>query len=82
MLGFRGHFSTKSRAYSTTLGKLRTARAQHARAQHADNLPDDETVLVVAHWRFVGLGHLDGDAHNRPDGTRNDFAQPSQEGAT
>ncbi len=59
MLGFRGHFSTKSRAYSTTLGKLRAARADHARAQHADDIPDGETVLVVAHWRFVGLGRLD-----------------------
>ncbi|MFF9337937.1 replication initiator, partial [Streptomyces albogriseolus] len=28
MLGFRGHFSTKSRRYSTTLGALRDARAQ------------------------------------------------------
>lgn len=27
MLGFRGHFSTKSRRYSTTLGALRDARA-------------------------------------------------------
>lgn len=26
MLGFRGHFSTKSRRYSTTLGCLRDAR--------------------------------------------------------
>lgn len=26
MLGFRGHFATKSRRYSTTLGRLRTAR--------------------------------------------------------
>jgi hypothetical protein len=60
MLGFRGHFSTKSRAYSTTLGKLRTARAEHVRAEHADQLPDGETVLVVTHWRFAGLGHIDG----------------------
>src|SRR5690606_18355073 len=29
MLGFRGHFSTKSRRYSTTLGALRAARADH-----------------------------------------------------
>ena len=42
MLGFRGHFSTKSRAYSTTLGALRdvrrawrTAQAEHARARPA-----------------------------------------------
>ena len=27
MLGFRGHFSTKSRAYSITLGALRADRA-------------------------------------------------------
>jgi hypothetical protein len=26
MLGFRGHFVTKSRSYSTTLGELRAAR--------------------------------------------------------
>jgi hypothetical protein len=28
MLGFRGHFSTKTRRYSTTLGALRNARAE------------------------------------------------------
>lgn len=31
MLGFRGHFSTKSRAYSVTLGRLRRARRRFAR---------------------------------------------------
>jgi hypothetical protein len=31
MLGFRGHFSTKSRTYSTTLGALREARAAYQR---------------------------------------------------
>lgn len=31
MLGFRGHFSTKSRAYSVTLGALRRARARFQR---------------------------------------------------
>jgi len=29
MLGFRGHFVTKSRGYSTTLGELRAARATY-----------------------------------------------------
>ena len=33
MLGFRGHFSTKSRRYSTTLRALRTARATWRRRQ-------------------------------------------------
>ncbi|MCG7320808.1 replication initiator [Arsenicicoccus bolidensis] len=31
MLGFRGHFSTKSRRYSVTLGRLRRARARYMR---------------------------------------------------
>lgn len=31
MLGFRGHFSSKSRAYSISLGRLRRARARFAR---------------------------------------------------
>ncbi|MGA5809587.1 replication initiator [Streptomyces cellulosae] len=63
MLGFRGHFSTKSRAYSVTLGALRQARADHnealARERAAEAgypLPDPGTVLVLRHWRFAGTG--------------------------
>ncbi|WP_440580700.1 replication initiator [Streptomyces sp. PT19] len=49
MLGFRGHFSTKSRRYSTTLGALRDARAEWRRAQTASAIPQDgETTLVLA----------------------------------
>jgi hypothetical protein len=55
MLGFRGHFSTKSRRYSTTLGALRDARADWRRAQATPPVPqDDETTLVLAHWVFAG----------------------------
>ncbi|MEU7191157.1 replication initiator, partial [Streptomyces sp. NPDC045369] len=57
MLGFRGHFSTKSRRYSTTLGALRNARAGWRRAQAAaetDTAPD--TTLVLAHWVYAGTG--------------------------
>ncbi|GLX94833.1 replication initiator [Herbidospora sp. NBRC 101105] len=66
MLGFRGHFSTKSRNYSTTLSALRGARFEH-RAQEArdrSGLPalDDETTLVMAHWRFAGSGYTPGEA--------------------
>jgi hypothetical protein len=63
MLGFRGHFSTKSRRYSTTLGALRTARAEHQRqdAITAGLRPDPasfpDTVLVLASWNFHGRGH-------------------------
>ncbi len=57
MLGFRGHFSTKSRRYSTTLGALRDARAAWRRAQAAAaELEQDETTLVLAHWVYAGTG--------------------------
>jgi hypothetical protein len=61
MLGFSGHFSTKSRTYSTTLGALRADRAAHQReyAIAAGLLPDldSDTTLVVADWDFAGRGH-------------------------
>jgi hypothetical protein len=57
MLGFSGHFSTKSRGYSTTLGALRADRAtyQRERAIAAGLLPDaGSTTLVVPQWHFAG----------------------------
>ncbi len=66
MLGFRGHFSTKSRRYSTTLGALRTARADHMRDEQitTGRLPlfEEDTVLVIAHWEYAGQGLSAGDA--------------------
>ena len=65
MLGFRGHFSTKSRRYSTTLGALRTARILHNQREHTTGrLPlfDEDQVLVTAHWQYVGQGHTPGEA--------------------
>ncbi|GAA3704680.1 hypothetical protein GCM10022224_082710 [Nonomuraea antimicrobica] len=60
MLGFRGHFSTKSRRYSTTLGELRAAREEHMRAEEitTGRLPlfNEDTVLVIAHWEYAGQG--------------------------
>jgi hypothetical protein len=57
MLGFRGHFSTKSRRYSTTLGALRDARAEWRRAQTAPVVDTGQaTTLVLAHWVFAGTG--------------------------
>ena len=62
MLGFGGHFSTKSRAYSTTLGTLRADRAAHQRetAIAAGLLPDldGDTTLTVTDWHFAGRGYL------------------------
>jgi hypothetical protein len=66
MLGFGGHFATKSRRYSTTLGALRRARVTYAiRRRRGDTLPldawgrpeDDQAVIVVASWRYLGRGY-------------------------
>jgi hypothetical protein len=66
MLGFGGHFSTKSRRYSTTLGALRRARVAHAiRRRRGGVLPldawgrpeDDQAVIVVASWSYLGSGY-------------------------
>jgi hypothetical protein len=85
MLGFRGHFSTKSRRYSTTLGCLRNARKNwrmaHTLTAHGldpttpvtklliedlDDLDaanqDEDTVLVIGHWRYAGRGYSPGEA--------------------
>jgi hypothetical protein len=70
MLGFRGHFSTKSRRYSTTLGELRQARAdwrarQERRAAGLSEDLDDDTdgsTLVLAHWTYAGHGHTPGES--------------------
>ncbi|MEU2334797.1 replication initiator [Streptomyces sp. NPDC013172] len=53
MLGFRGHFSTKTRTYSTTLGTLRAARAAWHR-RHTP--PPSPTTFVLAHWAYDGTG--------------------------
>ncbi|MER5619946.1 replication initiator [Streptosporangium sp. NPDC002544] len=66
MLGFRGHFSTKSRRYSTTLGDIRAARTEYMRGEAitTGRLPlfDEDTVLVVSHWEYAGQGFSAGDA--------------------
>ncbi|MFF0086945.1 replication initiator [Streptomyces canus] len=66
MLGFRGHFSTKSRSYSTTLGALRDARRTWRTEQaHAHpGLPerDPTTTVVVGHWDYLGTGYSPGAA--------------------
>jgi hypothetical protein len=66
MLGFRGHWSTKSRRYSTTFTVLRRARVAFAKRRRArDGIPldawgrpeDDQAVVVVAFWVYVGAGY-------------------------
>jgi hypothetical protein len=66
MLGFGGHWSTKSRRFSTTFTMLRRARVGFAKRRRAnDGVPldawgrpeDDQAVIVVASWVYVGAGY-------------------------
>lgn len=71
-LGFRGHFATKSRAYSLTLGALRAARRtwrarQRVASGEADvwalgarlgaDGADAASTVIVSEWRYVGRGY-------------------------
>jgi hypothetical protein len=66
MLGFGGHWSTKSHRYSTTMGALRRARVAFAKRRPTrDGVPldawgrpeDDQTVTVLTSWIYVGSGY-------------------------
>ncbi|QUD82945.1 hypothetical protein J8M97_25385 [Gordonia polyisoprenivorans] len=59
-LGYRGHVTTKSRRYSTTLGHLRQIRAlwrqHHDITDTADGADGSESDCDP--WEFAGAGHL------------------------
>jgi hypothetical protein len=65
MLGYRGHFLTKSRRYSVTFTQLRQARITHRRVQRHPNGEtdpwgrdlDERTVLLMTAWHYAGTGH-------------------------
>lgn len=65
-LGFRGHFSTRSRRYSTTLTLLRSARARWQAERRGDTRevdpwdgePEAGSVELVAEWRYAGTGYV------------------------
>jgi hypothetical protein len=71
MLGYGGHFLTKSRAYSVTFGRLRADRTAYRRAQRYDpsqldpwGRPVDETtVLFLGSWSYAGSGYAASDGH-------------------
>jgi hypothetical protein len=64
MLGYRGHFATKSRRYSTTMRALRAARREWVRrqqptARHESN----STVITITDLQWAGRGwRTTGDA--------------------
>jgi hypothetical protein len=64
MLGYRGHFATKSRRYSTTMRALRTARRDWRRRQHPlAHHGGDKTIVTITDLRWEGRGwRTTGDA--------------------
>jgi hypothetical protein len=70
-LGFRGHWSTRSRRYSTTFTALRRARVVHAirrRLRGGEPLDawgrraSEEAAVILGTWSFVGRGYGDNDS--------------------
>lgn len=72
MLGFRGHFLTKSRAYSTTFTALRATRRTWRLRTDLDQLAantdnhgtaagpvDLDTITVINDWHVIQIGHRD-----------------------
>ncbi|MDN5920359.1 MAG: replication initiation protein, partial [Pseudonocardia sp.] len=68
MLGFRGHFLTKSQRYSTTFGAIRgerrtwrlvatLAELDRDTDDPNDTPPDLDTITVVNDWSLVHIGH-------------------------
>ncbi|MFF3324529.1 replication initiator protein RepSA [Streptomyces sp. NPDC002889] len=64
MLGFRGHFLTKSRRYSSTFTERRQVRADYRANEQRQvlGLPEPDTTLVLADWRYAGHGHTPGES--------------------
>jgi len=62
MLGFRGHFVTKSGGYSTTLGELRAARTAYRARQDQPprdaEINEDGSTVVLSVWQYIGSGYL------------------------
>ncbi|MFJ6747992.1 replication initiator [Streptomyces sp. NPDC091266] len=82
MLGFRGHFSTKSRRYSTTLGALRDVRKAWRTAQarmDAGQDPDEEdsTLVTESSWAYLASGYRPGEELLAAQ-TRHDIQQARQ----
>jgi hypothetical protein len=64
MLGYRGHFATKSRRYSTTMRALRAARRSWKRRQHPTGQHHgDKTIITLTDLEWAGRGwRTTGDA--------------------
>ena len=58
MLGFRGHFLTKSKHYSTRFGELRNVRRLWHYEQMLDRLGvTEDEITVINHWNHTDTGY-------------------------
>ncbi|WP_311734524.1 replication initiator [Actinoalloteichus hymeniacidonis] len=58
MLGFRGHFLSKSKKYSTTFKRLREDRREYRLNELLNTLGvERDSVVVVNSWEFLGTGY-------------------------
>jgi hypothetical protein len=58
MLGFRGHFLTKSKHYSTTFGAIRGERRTFRVRQMFESLGvEPDSVVVVNDWQYASTGY-------------------------
>jgi hypothetical protein len=58
--GFRGHFLTKSRSWSTTFKTLRQRRADHyahEQRQAWQAMAPEAELVVTSDWEFAGIGY-------------------------
>jgi hypothetical protein len=80
MLGFRGHFVTKSRRYSITLGDLGATRATYR--AHQDKPPDnaaaDGTTVVQSVWQYLGSGYLNPATRSWRPASKHPYGPPAK----
>ena len=74
-LGYGGHFSTKSRHYSTTMGRLRQTRRDFRSAQTAKALGLTGELITENSLKFTGTGYVDDIEARIAEGIRQDIAE-------
>ena len=55
-LGYRGHWLTKSRGWSTTFAELRQARSDWTEDRKGNRRPVVDDLVVVKRWSYAGRG--------------------------
>jgi hypothetical protein len=78
MLAFRGHFVTKSRRYSTTLGELRAAYRANQDQPPVGPQDDSDTTEVLSVWEYLGSGYLNPATSCSQPASQPLFASPAK----